>query len=29
MTHWDPGTKIEVETQDGMRDAVVKDKFWL
>lgn len=24
-----PGTAIEVETQDGMRNGVVKDKFWI
>ncbi len=29
MTHWDPGTRIEVETPDGMRDATVQDRFWL
>ncbi len=29
MTHWDPGTALEVETQDGMRPAIVKEKFWL
>lgn len=29
MTQWDPGTKIEVDTQDGMREAVVQEKFWL
>ncbi|MEO9515684.1 MAG: dimethylsulfoniopropionate demethylase [Paracoccaceae bacterium] len=29
MTHWDPGTKIEIETQDGMRDAEVQERFWL
>lgn len=28
MTHWEPGTKIEVETPDGMRDAVVQPSFW-
>jgi len=28
MTHWEPGTRIEVETPDGMRDAVVREKFW-
>lgn len=28
MTHWDPGTRIEVETPDGMRNATVMDKFW-
>ncbi|MFS4583155.1 dimethylsulfoniopropionate demethylase [Phaeobacter sp. C3_T13_0] len=29
MTHWDAGTKLEVETPDGMRPALVKDKFWI
>ncbi|MCH2075415.1 MAG: dimethylsulfoniopropionate demethylase [Rhodobacteraceae bacterium] len=28
MTHWDPGTKLEVVTQDGTFPAVVQDKFW-
>lgn len=29
MTHWDNGTNIQVETTDGVRDAVVKEKFWI
>ena len=29
MTHWDPGTEIEVETPDGMRRATVQEAFWL
>jgi len=29
MTHWDEGTKLEVETPDGMRAATVRDKFWI
>jgi dimethylsulfoniopropionate demethylase len=29
MTHWDAGTKLEVETPDGMRGATVQEKFWL
>ncbi len=29
MTHWDEGTKLEVETPDGMRTATVRDKFWI
>ena len=29
MTHWDPGTDIEVETPDGMRRATVQEAFWL
>lgn len=28
MTHWDGGTKLEVETPDGMRTAEVRDSFW-
>ena len=28
MTHWDDGTKVEVETTDGMRPAMVREKFW-
>lgn len=28
MTHWEPGTKIEVETPDGMRNAEVQPGFW-
>jgi dimethylsulfoniopropionate demethylase len=26
--HWDAGTKLEVQTPDGMRKATVQDKFW-
>jgi len=29
MTHWDEGTKLEVETPNGMRTATVRDKFWI
>ncbi len=29
MTHWDAGTPIEVQTQDGRRDAVVHEAFWI
>ena len=29
MTHWDPGTTLEVETSDGMRRATVQERFWL
>ncbi len=29
MTHWDEGTKVEVETPDGMRMATVRQKFWI
>ncbi|MEM6277514.1 MAG: dimethylsulfoniopropionate demethylase [Pseudomonadota bacterium] len=28
MTHWDPGTKLEVLTQDGTYVAEVQDGFW-
>ena len=28
MTHWDAGTELRVETQDGPRDAVVRETFW-
>ena len=28
MTHWDAGTRLEVETPEGMRGAVVQDRFW-
>lgn len=29
MTHWNPGTRLEVEAPDGMRKAVVQEAFWL
>lgn len=29
LSHWDEGTKIEVETPDGMREATVREKFWI
>ncbi len=29
MTHWAPGTHLEVETPDGTRAAMVQPKFWL
>ena len=29
MTHWDPGTDLEIETPEGMRKATVQDKFWI
>jgi len=28
MTHWDAGSRVEVETPDGMRDATVHETFW-
>ncbi|SLN11078.1 Dimethylsulfonioproprionate demethylase DmdA [Roseovarius albus] len=27
-SHWDAGTKLEVETHEGMCDAAVQDAFW-
>ncbi len=29
LSHWDAGTKVEVETPDGMRDATVQGQFWI
>lgn len=29
MTHWDAGTVLQVETPEGVRDAVVREEFWL
>lgn len=29
LSHWEPGTRIEIETPDGMRGATVRDKFWI
>ncbi|WP_282168352.1 dimethylsulfoniopropionate demethylase [Ruegeria atlantica] len=29
LSHWEPGTRIEVEAPDGMRGATVRDKFWI
>ena len=29
LSHWDPGTRIEVETPEGMRGATVRPSFWL
>ncbi|QBY00678.1 dimethylsulfoniopropionate demethylase [Rhodophyticola sp. CCM32] len=29
MTHWEPDTELQVMTQDGPRDAVVRDRFWI
>ena len=28
MTHWDPGTELEVHTQDGKFKAQVQESFW-
>ncbi|GAB5438529.1 dimethylsulfoniopropionate demethylase [Falsiruegeria mediterranea] len=27
-SHWDAGTRMEIETEHGMRGAVVQEKFW-
>ena len=29
MTHWDPGTRLQVATLDGTRQAVVNETFWI
>ncbi|CUH41441.1 dimethylsulfoniopropionate demethylase [Ruegeria atlantica] len=29
LSHWEPGTRIEIETPDGMRGATVREKFWI
>ena len=29
MTHWNPGTRLTVDTPDGPREAVVQEQFWL
>ena len=29
MTHWDEGTELEVQTQDGPRAATVHENFWI
>jgi dimethylsulfoniopropionate demethylase len=29
MTQWDEGSRLEVETPDGMRSATVREKFWI
>ena len=29
MTHWDDDTSVQVVTNDGPRDALVKEKFWI
>ncbi|NDW47493.1 dimethylsulfoniopropionate demethylase [Ruegeria sp. PrR005] len=28
LSHWAEGTRLEVETPDGMRPATVREKFW-
>lgn len=29
LSHWDAGTRVEVETPDGMRGATVQGQFWI
>ena len=29
MTHWDENTKVQVVTNNGVRDATVKESFWI
>lgn len=29
MTHWAPGTELDIQTQDGSRRGVVQEKFWI
>jgi len=29
MTHWDENTKVQVVTNNGVRDAIVKESFWI
>jgi dimethylsulfoniopropionate demethylase len=29
MTHWDPETVLQVETPQGVMDAVVRENFWI
>jgi dimethylsulfoniopropionate demethylase len=29
MTHWDEGTELDVQTQDGPRKATVHEGFWI
>lgn len=29
MTHWDADTSVHVQTPDGLREATVREKFWL
>ena len=28
-SHWNPGTRLEVDTSNGMRTAIVQEKFWI
>jgi dimethylsulfoniopropionate demethylase len=29
MTHWDPGTPLQLRGPDGMQEAIVREGFWL
>ncbi len=29
LSHWDDGDEVQVETPAGMRDAIVREKFWI
>jgi dimethylsulfoniopropionate demethylase len=29
MTHWDPGTELRIETQEGPVTGVVQEQFWI
>ena len=29
MTHWDENTKVQVVTNNGVRDGIVKESFWI
>jgi len=29
MTHWNPGTEVEVDTPDGMRPATIRDSSFI
>ncbi|MDG2404130.1 MAG: glycine cleavage T C-terminal barrel domain-containing protein, partial [Paracoccaceae bacterium] len=28
-SHWEPGSRLEVETPNGRRTAIVQSKFWI
>jgi dimethylsulfoniopropionate demethylase len=28
-SHWNAGTRLEVDTSNGMRTAIVQEKFWI
>ena len=29
MTHWTPGTRLRIETQEGAFDGIVRSEFWI